>query len=65
MNETSLNIGVGQGVNIAGEFLKEKEFNKEEFKNLAREISDVVFELRAEFTDKFNNQEVSGNEEPA
>ena len=48
INEKDLNIAIGQGINCATEFLKEG-FNKEEFKNLARQITDVILELRSEY----------------
>jgi len=49
ISEKDVNIAIGQGANCATEFMKVKGFDKQEFKDLARQITDVILELRGEY----------------
>jgi HD-like signal output (HDOD) protein len=57
IGEKDINIAIGQGANCATEFMKVKGFDKKEFKDLARQIADVILELRGEYTQAPENND--------
>jgi len=70
ISEKEFNIAIGQGINCATEFMKQqRDFLKfegttmEDFKKLAKEITDVILELRNEYGQ--NEQDEQDNAELA